>query len=120
MAQAEEKQRNMYEQALRDKEEFEKMLSAQKNAKEKDRKILEEKEIRVKEYRELLQKQMLVNQDIRKQNKRDSMEEGRLIAKKIENEKETIRRKQLEKVQMLETEKIDMKFTAKLKTMKFV
>ena len=80
--------------------------------------MLEEKENKVKEYREILQKQMLINQEYLKQNKRDLNEEGRMIAKRIEKEKEIIRRKQKEKVQELENEKIDPKFTAKLKNMK--
>ena len=120
MAQAEENQRKLYEQALLDKAEFEKMLAAQKSAKERERLAIEEKENIVKQYRGHLQGQMMLNQEKKVQVERDSKEEGRLIVKKVEQEKQTIRRKQREKVDMLEQEKVEAKYTGKLRMTKFI
>lgn len=120
MAQAEENQRKLYEQALFDKAEFEKMLAAQQSAKERERLAIEEKENIVKQYREHLQGQMMLNQEKKVQVERDSKEEGRLIVKKVEQEKQTIRRKQKEKVDMLEQEKVEAKYTGKLRMTKFI
>jgi hypothetical protein len=120
MAQAEDKQRKLYEQALMEKKDFEKILAAQKEAKERDLKALEEKENRVKQYREHLQRQMLVSQEKVNQLDRDFKEEGRLIAKRIETEKEIIRQKHQEKVELLKQERVPDSNTSKLKKTRFV
>lgn len=119
-AQAEEKQRKLFEQAMMDKAEFEKILAAQKDAKERDLRALEDKENRVRQYREDLQKQMMVNQEKTAQVDRDFKEEGRLICKRIDQEKETIRQKHTEKLGGLRAEGVAPGHTAKLQKTRFV
>lgn len=99
-----EKERMMTEQARQEREEFMRIISTQKEESEKNRQIEEEKKNILTSHSLQLRTQIIQNEEVKKQERLDYLEEGRRVRQNLEKEKrrlEEIKNKKLKEMQDL-------------------
>lgn len=118
--QALEKESRMQEQARQERDEFQRIVEAQKVLRDNELRLDKEKSGLRKGHANELRKQMAQNDEGRKQNARDKYEEGKKIRDKLEAERRTLERIKQEKLGLLYNEIIPDKYTAELARKKIV
>lgn len=88
-----EKERLLAEQARQEREEFMRIIRSQKEEAQKDRQIDDEKKNILKSHSLQLRTQIIQNEEGKKQERLDYLEEGRRVRQNLENE-----RKRLEQI----------------------
>ncbi len=118
--QVSEKQQKIYEQALKDKENHERMIQEKRRAIDKERALEAEKENTKLNYKKDLERQMMQKMEKKNLGLREKLEDGKKVRDKVEQEKAIIRAKHAEKVNGLLSEGLEPKFVAKFKSKKFI
>lgn len=115
-----EKQQKVFEQALRDKEDYDRIIQAKKEAIERERALEAEKENQKQNYKQDLLGQIGKNREKWNQAQFEKIEEGKRIREKVEKEKAIIRAKHAEKTETLLKEGVQPKYVSKFKSKKFI
>lgn len=100
-----EKEKRIQEQAKLERDEFQRIVQNQKIERDRELRTEEEKRARFMEHSEQLKKQIALNEERRKQNAREYLEEGKKMKDKIQNEKyllEDIKARKLNELQSLD------------------
>lgn len=100
-----EMERRLAEQAKQERDEFLKIICKQKDQADQEKRIDEEKKHVLKNHSVQLRSQIQQNEEYKKQDRLDYLEEGRKIRSKIDDEKSkinTIKSKKLTQLQGLE------------------
>lgn len=112
--QFEEKERRMAEQARQERVEFTRIISTQKEEEMREAQIDDEKDKILRQHANELRAQITGNEEVRKQERLDYLEEGRKVRQQLDEEKsrlDQIKKKKLTELQHLG---ISDKYTAEL------
>ncbi|CAD8061698.1 unnamed protein product [Paramecium primaurelia] len=109
-----EKQDKLEEQARLERDEFQRVIQKQKQERENELRLQQEKEQMVKKHAEELRKQISMNEEKRKQEERDKLEEGKKIRDKMINEKKLLENIKEQKLKGLNDNTIPDKYKAEL------
>ena len=115
-----EKHQKIFEQALRDKQEYDRIIVAKKDAIERERALQAEKENQKQNYKQDLLGQIGNNREKWSKAELEKIEEGKRIREKVEREKAIIRANHAEKTEALLQEGVQPKFVSKFKGKKFI
>lgn len=118
--QADEKESRLQEQAKQERDEFQRIVEAQKVQRDNEIRLEQDKAHMKKLHSIELRKQMATNEETHKQKARDKYEEGKKIKDKMEAERRTLERIKNEKLQGLYNDTIPEKYTAELARKKIV
>ena len=77
--QALEKERRLEDQAKLDRDEFQRIVVGQKEERDLESKLHQEKKQKTKEHAEELRKQIVLHEELKAQEKRDYLEEGKKL-----------------------------------------
>ena len=113
-AQFQEKERRLGEQAKQERDEFKRIIQKQKEQEEADRKLEEEMTLIRKKHSEQLRAQIQQNEEKKKQDRLDYLEEGRKIRQRIDDENNQLEQIKHKKLKQLNELNIDPKYQAEL------
>jgi len=109
-----QRQMRLEEQAIIERDEFNKIIQANKIEREIELEIEHQKSARVYDHAGQLKKQIAINEEKQKQAKRVSLEEGKQIKDKLRNEKMLLENLKGQKIQELMQFDIPTKYTTEL------
>jgi hypothetical protein len=109
-----ERERLMTEQAKQEREEFMRIIRSQKEDAEKDRQIEEEKKSILHQHSHQLRTQIIQNEEYKKQDRLDYLEEGRRVRQNLENERKRLEQIKHNKLSELQHLGISDKYQADL------
>ena len=109
-----EKERRLQEQAKHERDDFQKTILGQKQEKDLELKIDKEREEMLKKHAEELRKQISIKEELRKQEERDGLEEGKKIKDQLKRHKEILEDIKYKKLEELKKQGIPDKYTAEL------
>ena len=112
--QSQEKEKRLQEQAKTERDEFQRIVQNQKMERDLEVRMESEKAARINEHADQLKKQIALNEEKKKQSKREFLEEGKLIKDKLSNEKQLLEDIKSEKLAELGDFGISMKYTSEL------
>ncbi len=112
--QAQEKERRLQEQAKHERDEFQKVIEQQKLERDLELKAELERKGQIKQHADQLKKQMALNEEKGKQEKRSLLEEGKKIKDKLAAEKRLLEHIKQEKITELKSHDIPDKYQAEL------
>jgi len=112
--QAQEKERRLQEQAKHERDEFQKVIEQQKLERDLELKAELERKGMVKQHADQLKKQIALNEEKNKQEKRSLLEEGKKIKDKLSAEKKLLEHIKQEKITELKSQDIPEKYQAEL------
>ena len=109
-----EKERRLAEQAKQERDEFMRIIQKQKEVEEQERRIEEEKKSVLKSHSVGIRTQILQNEEQKKQERLNYLEEGKMVRQKLEDEKKKIERIKDKKMGELKGLDIPGKYQAEL------
>lgn len=109
-----EKQRLLAEQAKQERTEFLRIINQQKEEREQEAQIEDEKKKILHDHSKQLRSQIQQNSEIHKQERLDYLEEGRLVRQKMAEEKRKLEQIKERKLNELDQLGIDGKYKAEL------
>ena len=109
-----EKERRLAEQAKQERDEFLRIITKQKEVEEQERRIEEEKKNVLKGHAVGIRTQILQNEEHKKQDRLNYLEEGKLVRQKLEDERKKIERIKGKKLGELQGLSIPDKYQAEL------
>ena len=109
-----EKQKLLAEQAKQERGEFLRIINQQKEEREQEAQIDDEKKKILYDHSQQLRSQIQQNEEIKKQERLDYLEEGRLVRQKMAEEKRKLERIKDDKLNELEHLGIVGKYKAEL------
>lgn len=109
-----EQEKLMTEQARQEREEFVRVISSQKEEAEKDRHIDSEKKDILHSHSHQLRTQIIQNEEVKKQERLDYLEEGRRVRQNLENEKQRLEQIKMTKLHEIQDMGISSKYQADL------
>jgi len=112
--QSHEKQKLLEEQAKADRLEFDRILQNQKLERELEFMKDKERADRMKDHSNQLKKQIAINEEKGRQDKKELLEEGKKIKDKLSNEKKLLETIKGQKIDELLNMGIENKYTAEL------
>ncbi|CAK89143.1 unnamed protein product (macronuclear) [Paramecium tetraurelia] len=115
-----EKLERYQEQAKLERDEFQKVIQKQKQERENEIKIFQDKEALRKKHAEELRKQIIQNEERKKQEERDKLEEGKKIKDRLNQEKRLLESIKDTKLKDLNEKSIPDKYKAELAKKKIV
>lgn len=115
-----EKQKRLEEQAKMERDEFQRIIQAQKQDRDIELKLEKEKEELLKKHAEELRKQISLNEELKKQAERDRLEEGKKIKDNLANHKKLLENIKSKKLDDLKGLGINEKYTSELARKKIV
>ena len=115
-----EKQKRLEEQAKMERDEFQRIIQAQKQERDIELKLEKEKEDLLKNHAEELRKQIALNEELKKQGERDRLEEGKKIKDNLKNHKQLLENIKSKKLDELKGLTIKEKYTSELARKKIV
>lgn len=116
--QAQEKVKKLFEQAKSDKLEFDKIIEAQKKAREIESRAEKESSLVRKRHAMTLKEQIILREEEELQKRRDKTEEGLKLKRAHSEIKERILKEKKEKINMLVQKNIPAKYRADLERKK--
>lgn len=118
--QALEKERRLQEQAKQDRDEFQRIIFQQKIDRDLELKLDQEKKAMVQEHSEQLKKQIALNEEKKRQDKRNLLEEGKKVKDKLASEKKTLDELKAKKLNQLKSTGVNDKYIGDLARKKIV
>jgi len=115
-----EKERRLQEQAKQERDEFQVIIQNQKMERDLELKGEQERQSMIKTHAGQLKKQISINEEKKKQDKRTYLEEGKKIKDKLSNEKKLLEAVKEEKLNDLQAIGIPEKYQAELAKKKIV
>lgn len=109
-----EKEKLMIEQAQQERDEYMRVIRSQKEEAEKERQIDDEKKSILKNHSHQLRTQIIQNEEVKKQDRLDYLEEGRRVRQNLENERQRLETIRVEKLNELKDLGISGKYQADL------
>lgn len=109
-----ERERLLSEQAQQEREEFMRIIRSQKEEAEKERQIELEKKNILKNHSHQLRTQIIQNEEVKKQERLDYLEEGRRVRQNLENEKKRLEQIKGDKLKEIQSLGISEKYQADL------
>jgi len=109
-----EKERRIQEQARQEREEFQRIVQGQKMDRDVEVKVETEKNSRLKNHSEQLKSQIVANEEKKKQERREFLEEGKKVRDKLKNEKHLLEGIKEQKLDELQSMGIESKYTSEL------
>ena len=82
---------NLAEQARIDREDYMNQINKQKMIEQEEKKVEEQKKQALMDHSKKVRGQISTNEDLKKQEKMDYLEEGRKVREKVEAERQKIR-----------------------------
>lgn len=113
-AQFTEKERRLAEQAKQERDEFLRIITTQKAVEEQERKIEEEKKNVLKTHSQQVRTQIQNNEEIKRQQRLDYLEEGRKVRQNLEAGRQKIETIKEKKLSALRGSGVEEKYTAEL------
>lgn len=113
-----EKEQRLQEQAKQEKSEFQRIIYEQKVQRDYEAQVEQEKASHMKAHSEQLKKQIAINEEKKKQEKREFLEDGKKVRDNLTNERHLIEYIKEEKLNELYSIGIDDKYTTELKKKK--
>lgn len=113
-----ERERLLAEQAKQEREEFMRIIKSQKEKAEMERQIDLEKKNILKNHSHQLRTQIIQNEEIKKQERLDYLEEGRRVRQNLENERKRLEQIKGDKLKDIQGLGISEKYQADLSKMK--
>jgi hypothetical protein len=114
MQQAREREIRMMIQAKQERDEFDRIIQAQKEAAEAERRQEEAKSEIRRQHAEQLKAQILLNEEKELQDRREYLEEGRRLRNEIDEERYRLEHIKLSKLNALKEEGVPDKYRAEL------
>jgi len=109
-----EKERRLQEQAKQERDEFQRIVNAQKLDRDSELKVENDKASRLKNHSDQLKSQISANEEKKKQERREFLEEGKKIRDKLKGEKNLLETIKDQKLGELDELGIESKYTAEL------
>jgi len=109
-----EKERRLQDQAKIDRDEFQRIIQSQKLEREIELRMEAERENRMKDHSEQLKKQIAINEEKKKQDKRALLEEGKKIKDNLANERKLLENIKVQKLTELNSLGVASKYTSEL------
>lgn len=109
-----ERERLLSEQAQQEREEFMRIIRSQKEEAEKERQIELEKKNILKNHSHQLRTQIIQNEEVKKQERLDYLEEGRRVRQNLENENKRLKQIKGDKLKEIQSLGISEKYQADL------
>jgi len=109
-----EKEKRLQEQAKLERDEFQRIVQNQKMERDLELRMETEKVTRINEHADQLKKQIALNEEKKKQAKREFLEEGKLIKDKLNDEKYLLEDIKSEKLTELNSLGIANKYSSEL------
>jgi len=109
-----EKHRLLEEQAVADRAEFDRIIHSQKLERELESMKDRERANRMKDHSNQLKKQIAINEEKKRQDKKELLEEGKKIKDKLSNEKKLLETIKQSKIEELVVSGIENKYTSEL------
>lgn len=100
------------EQAKQERDEFMRVIQKQREIEEQERRIAESKKTTLKGHSNQLRTQIVQNDEVKKQERLDFLEEGRKVRQKIDEERNKIQTIKDKKLKDLTSLGIEEKYTA--------
>jgi len=119
-SQAFEKEARIQEQVKQDRDDFHKVIEAQKIHKDQELKIEHEKKLVVAQHANELKKQMLLNEEKRLQQQRTYKEEGKKMRDQLTSEKKILENIKGRKLDSLQSDGIPTKYAQDLAKKKII
>jgi len=115
-----EKENRLEEQAKQDRDEFQRIIVAQKQERDVELKLEQERKQKMKEHADELKKQMALGEEKKKQDKRNYLEEGKKIKDNLKAQKQLLEDIKDNKLSELKDTGIPGKYQFDLAKMKIV
>lgn len=115
-----EKELRLQEQARIDRDEFQKIITAQKIEKDLEVKLEQERIQKIKEHAEQLKKQIVLGEERKLQDKRTALEEGKKVKDKLDHEKRTLETLKSNKLRELQNAGVPEKYQRDLAKKKII
>lgn len=115
-----EKERRLQEQAKQERDEFQRIIQTQKLERDLELKLEQERQDMVKGHAQQVKKQMSLNEEKRKQDKKTYLEEGKKIKDKLAAEKKLLEHIKEEKMSELKSQNVPAKYQAELAKKKII
>jgi hypothetical protein len=115
-----EKQKRLEDQAKQDRDEFQRIIVTQKQDRDLELKLEQEKKSKVREHADELKKQMALNEEKKKQDKRDYLEEGKKVKDNLTKQKRLLEDIKTQKMEHLKENSIPDKYHYDLAKKKIV
>lgn len=112
--QFEEKERRMAEQAKQERDEYMRIIRTQKEEEMREAQIEEEKNNIFRSHADQLRSQIVQNDEVKKQDRLDYLEEGRKVRQELDDEKARLEQIKQKKLGELKGLGISEKYTAEL------
>jgi len=109
-----EKEVRLAEQAKKERDEFMRVIQKQREVEEQERRIGQQKKTTLKSHSNQIRTQIVQNDEIKKQERLDFLEEGRKVRQKIDEERNKIEIIKEKKLNGLKGIGIEEKYTAEL------
>jgi len=109
-----EKDRRLQEQAVQERDEFQRIVQAQKLDRDAEVRTETDKATRLKQHSEQLKSQISANEEKKKQERKEFLEEGKKVRDKLKNEKHLLEGIKSQKLEELTVMGIESKYTAEL------
>lgn len=119
-SQAFEKEARLQEQVKQDRDDFHKVIEAQKIHKDQELKLEHEKKLVVAQHANEVKKQMLLNEEKRLQQQRTYKEEGKKMRDELVSEKKILENIKGRKLESLQSEGIPAKYGQDLAKKKII
>lgn len=104
----------LQEQAKQERDEFQRIVQNQKLERDLELRMEQEKKERINDHADQLKKQIAINEEKKKQGKREFLEEGKKIKDNLSNEKRLLEGIKSDKLTELTSYGIPNKYTAEL------
>jgi len=115
-----EKEKRLEEQAKQDRDEFQRIIVTQKQDRDLELKLEQERKGKIKEHADELKKQIALNEEKKKQDKRDYLEEGKKVKDNLTHQKRLLEDIKSNKLQHLKEHSIPDKYHYDLAKKKIV
>jgi len=112
--QALEKERRLQEQAKNDRDEFQRIIVQQKIERDIELKLDQDRKAMVKDHADQLKKQIALNEEKKKQDKRTLLEEGKKVKDKLASEQKTLEGLKSKKMAVLQATGVNEKYIGDL------
>jgi len=115
-----EKERKLQEQAIQERDEFQRVIQQQKLERDLELRAEQERKAMIKGHAEQVRKQMAQREEKAKQDKKIQLEEGKKIKNQLAAEKRLLEKLKEEKVNELQAENIPGKYQRDLAKKKII